>query len=390
MGKLLKKAVALCSALVCIGSVTNLYEKESYAAVKDVLLGDANGDKKVNISDAVLVNQYLAGMYQVDAYKLTCMDINQDYVIDSTDALMIQYVEIKTITADTVRKNLYTVPNAEARTYYRHNCSSSDLASKDSYTLSEPVSYGANSVSAYADLIIEKRDRENTNVVQIKFNGGGGSGFIVGSHIIATAAHCVYDKSNNRFVNNVKINIYDKEGEVNASHLVHTSSAKELHVPQEYVNLSYGNEDNYDYALIYVEDDLSEYGIWSMGIPTDEFMNSGKQLTTSGFRSFSADSELNKTYPYARYYDENTVVPYSSDWGHNKLEYRITSKSLSYPGKSGGILYYKSDYNSTLAKSALGVVTGAANPTTGGDTWATRITPTLLQFYKQNTQINKY
>lgn len=386
MGKLLKKAVALCSALACIGSVTNLYEKESYAAVQNVLLGDANGDGKVNISDAVLVHQYLAGMYQVDAYKLTCMDINQDYVIDSTDALMIQYVEIKTITADTVVKNLYTVPNAETRTYYRHNCKSTDLASRDSYTLAAPAFYGANSVLEYEDtdinLMAEIRDQENTNVVQLELNGYVGSGFIVGSHIIATAAHCVYNKSENKFVNNVKVNIYNKDGIVNASNLVHTSSAKELHVPQEYVNRNDSSRDNYDYALIYVEDDLSEYGIWSMGIPIDEFMESNKQLITIGFTDLGGNT-------YSRYYSTGNVIA-PADWGYepDNIPYRIHSTSTSYGGKSGGILYYKSDYNSTLAKSAVGVNTGS-KPSTHYS-WANRITPTLLQFYKQNTQINKY
>ena len=59
-------------------------------------------------------------------------------------------------------------------------------------------------------------------------------------------------------------------------------------------------EPNYDYALIYVEDDLSEYGIWNMGVLSDSFMNSSANLTTSGFAKLGGVS--------ARYYDKGMVT----------------------------------------------------------------------------------
>lgn len=61
MGKVLKKTVALCSALACIGTATNMYAKESYAAVQNVFLGDADGNVQVNIDDAISISQYLLG-----------------------------------------------------------------------------------------------------------------------------------------------------------------------------------------------------------------------------------------------------------------------------------------------------------------------------------------
>lgn len=378
----LKKAVALCSALVCIGTFASVYPKESYAA-ENVLLGDADGNGQVNINDAISISQFLLGKLQVTPAQFTAMDINQDGAVTKTDALMVQYVEAGSIAPVTVNKELYAEPDQNSRSYYRHMCNSSDVTSKIPYTIQAPNALTADSVLEYEEVspMSEIRDNDNTNVVQLDLNGYIGSGFIVGSHIIATAAHCVYNDG--EFIDNIKVNIYNKNGTVNSSNLVHTSTAKELHIPRKYVYPGTDAPENFDYALIYVEDDLSEYGVWSMGVLSDNFMNSGRPLTTSGF------TILNNEY-YARYYSEGSVIS-PADWGsseeHNLPIYRLHAESQSYGGKSGGVTYYKSDYDDVLAKSAVGVNTGSPRDT--HYSWAVRMNPNLIWFYKQNPEAGK-
>lgn len=360
-----------------------MYPENSYAVTANVLLGDADGDGQVNIDDAISISQYLLGKYQVNELQFTAMDVNQDGAVTTTDSLIIQYIESGSINPVTVRKELYALPDQSERSYYRHLCSSSDATSKVPYTIKAPKYLTADSVLEYEEEVSpmsEIRDQDNTNVVQLDLNGNIGSGFIVGSHIIATAAHCVYN--NGKFIDNIKVNIYNKNGAVNASNLIHTSTAKELHIPRKYVYPGTDASENFDYALIYVEDDLSEYGVWSMGVLSDNFMNSGRPLTTSGFTILNNE--------YARYYSEGSVIS-PADWGsseeHNLPIYRLHAESQSYGGKSGGVTYYKSDYDDVIAKSAVGVNTGA--PPDTNYSWAVRMNPNLIWFYKQNPEAGK-
>ncbi len=375
--KIKKKAVALLAGVMTAMSCGSMM---SSAATDNFLLGDANGDGVINITDSVRINQYILGGFVASGDELTRMDVNQDCVIDSTDVLMVQYMMADIISPVTVNKEAYKAPNYESRAYYRHDCNSSNANNKTRYTLGNlPQTMSENEIAEYATRP-DNRDQENTNVVQLNLGGATGSGFIVAPHVVATAAHCVYDKDTG-FIRNITVNIYNKDGEVSSNNLVHTSKARYTHIPEQYLNNINNNNIavNYDYALIYVEDDLSDYGIWSMGVSVDDFMDTGKFLTASGF------TDINKE-KYARYYSDGPVRAYDKCYEEDKnLDYRISAESASYSGKSGGVLYYKSSYDNRIVSSVVGVVTGGSANV--NYTWAVRMTPTLLQFYKQNTKL---
>ena len=128
-----------------------------------------------------------------------------------------------------------------------------DLESEANYVLRpnvESVNKLDSDVSTYAligtdDRVKAKNLDENTGLVYLST---GGTGFIVGDHVIATAAHCVYNTS---FESKMDIYTYSKSGELSGDML----TAVEAHVPQSYTS-SFSTQ--YDYALITVEDDLSE------------------------------------------------------------------------------------------------------------------------------------
>lgn len=373
--KIKKKAVALLAGVMTAMSCGSMMS----SATDKFLLGDANGDGVINITDSVRINQYILGGFVASGDELTRMDVNQDCVIDSTDVLMVQYMMADIISPVTVNKEAYKAPNYESRAYYRHDCNSSNANNKTRYTLGNlPQTMSENEIAEYATRP-DNRDQENTNVVQLDLGGATGSGFIVAPHVVATAAHCVYDKDTG-FIRNITVNIYNKDGEVSSNNLVHTSKAQYTHIPEQYLNnINNSTVVNYDYALIYVEDDLSDYGIWSMGVSVDDFMNTGKFLTASGF------TDINKE-KYARYYSDGPVRAYEKCYEEDKnLDYRISAESASYEGKSGEVLYYKSSYDNRIVSSVIGVVTG--DSVNVHYTWAVRMTPTLLQFYKQNTKL---
>lgn len=378
--KIKKKAVALLAGVMTAMSCGSMM---SSAATDNFLLGDANGDGVINITDSVRINQYILGGFVASGDELTRMDVNQDCVIDSTDVLMVQYMMADIISPVTVNKEAYKAPNYESRAYYRHDCNSSNANNKTRYTLGNlPQTMSENEIAEYATRP-DNRDQENTNVVQLNLGGATGSGFIVAPHVVATAAYCVYS-SKGGFGRNITVNIYNKDGEVSINNLVHTSKARYIHIPEQYFKDP--DNVNYDYALIYVEDDLSDYGIWSMGVSVDDFMNTGKLLTASGFTTKTIEENDQEISTYARYYSTGPVRAYEKCYEKDKnLDYRISAESASYEGKSGGVLYYKSSYDNRIVSSVVGVVTGSRKD--NAYTWAVRITPTLLQFYKQNTKL---
>lgn len=195
--------------------------------------------------------------------------------------------------------------------------------------------------------------------------------------MIATAAHCLYSRSKGQFMKNVTVNIYNKE----CSEVRLTTTAKTIHFPENYISMDTKYNDtyvNYDYGLIYVEDDLSNLAA-NVGVMTDNFMSTNDILTTTGFITYGN---------YSRYFSSGAIQP-MADYLYRETPYRFHSLGRAQAGKSGGMVYYKSHYMNTngsmeIFKSVTGIVSGSS----GEDTYGIRITPTLLRFYKDNNYLS--
>jgi hypothetical protein len=61
-----------------------------YELIEDVMLGDANGDNRVNINDVTAVQRYIAGLESLSDSSAFAADVNQDGKIIITDATTIQ------------------------------------------------------------------------------------------------------------------------------------------------------------------------------------------------------------------------------------------------------------------------------------------------------------
>lgn len=387
----------LLSCLVSIGVLTSTLlsfaSSTSFAATQSVLLGDANGDNNVTYADVGAIQQYLLGYCPVTAKSFTGMDVNQDKIIDSTDAYIIQYRLAYNISAPTVQKELYTLPDNSTRSYIKYTC---DTGATTSYTLSNSIPSPNADFDYSVATVSEEFDNENKNVVQFSIHNGDktyiGSGFVISDHIIATAAHCVFNGNNNDFVDGVTVSIYNEQAEAKPENLIASFEAESYHIPVLYLNElgAYQNDPNYDYALIYVGtdsqgNDLLDYvSPWQFAIPSLEFSEAETgQLTTTGFTSYT-DSSGNERY--ARYYSTGIVDNLSNNDVDNP-QLRIASNALNKGGKSGGPMYYTSTYNNSVNKSVVGITTHFHEYPNNYYSKGTKINLTLLRFYKQNPYI---
>lgn len=224
---------------------------------------DVNRDGVVNVTDLILLEKYLSGIFSVSNYNQ--LDVNKSLTVDAVDSeciaakltgsyhqstyfsrktgLPVSYPNVSGFTSDS------SAASTASRTYTKYNYRT---AQTETYTLTptvETLNSGVNSLA-----IIDGSDsrylafsEEITGIVCLY---GQGTGFIVGDHQIATAASCVYDRKKSTW-NNTMIFAYDSNGVMSKQ-----LNPVEIHVPNRYIS---SGAVAYDYALITVEDDLSQY-----------------------------------------------------------------------------------------------------------------------------------
>ncbi len=369
-----KKILATLAAAVTAVSVGSVFSTSASAAT--FLQGDVNGDGNVTSIDLVKINKYLSGLASAaDANVVTRMDCDNDKAITRTDAYAITTYLIGTNTPSTVVRPVLTKPSSTGRNYCKYNL---ETKIETSYSI-RPTEVIDNLATASLD-VNNYQDTQNLNAVQLSIGSSGavGSGFIVDDYVIATAAHCVTNKTNTscEYVESITVNVYAADGVT----LLDTANAIEVHIPSFYKTSTNGNQDAYDYALIRVDKDLSAHGVWDMGVTTAEFMETGADVTSTGF------TDLGDGNGYRRYYSTGSAIPFASEEnGTVDNPNRIQTEARCNGGKSGGPIYYETIANSATVKSVVGITTGKD----AGDahTWGVRMTPHVIQFYLNNSNI---
>ncbi len=73
---------------------------EGVATKTIVMIGDVNGDERVNLSDAVLIEQHLTNPknYPLEKEQFRAADVNYDGIVNKEDSILIQNYELGSIT----------------------------------------------------------------------------------------------------------------------------------------------------------------------------------------------------------------------------------------------------------------------------------------------------
>jgi V8-like Glu-specific endopeptidase len=330
---------------------------------------DPNGDGSIDLSDSIYISQFLSA-YHLPS-NLTSLDFDQSGVISPMDAYKVQLYNLNSYQPPDYNPNdpiEYSI--ATTRTYWRHDYNNTNQSSYYEYTLSP--NYVINNVGNETDTIFGNNNMirdYDTAVVKLSC---GGTGFIVGDHTIATAAHCVYDTSTNKFFD-FTIEIIDAN-----NNLLQTLSPRYSHISKNFSQLSYDIKN--DFALIYVTSDISQYGKFDLGVSLEDYANNSGQVIVSGFpQSYPAGYDGSE-YGLRFKASGNLIANYTDS---GKLAY---DADMTY-GDSGGPVFVEEGIfasgNLGEYKTAVGInvyQTSVAN-------YGVRINEDLLKFYKKNTYL---
>lgn len=238
-----------------------------------------------------------------------------------------------------------------------------------SYTLS------ANPVMDKSKTIIDTDDRfvdfSKNGVVKIVTSiGSWGTGFVVDDHTIATAAHVLY---NGNAVPVSHIYFFNQDGSIDMD----ITNPSYCHIPNIYMS---NVEDAivYDYALITVKQDLSEYENFNLGAPLDSFIHRESTVLTTGFPAEVNSKDVNNLTEHNMYTSAGSTI----DDVH-RADIEISYNNDTSGGNSGGPVYTSTLFNGKFYYTVVGInVKGA-----GTANRATRMTTDLIHFYKNNSYI---
>lgn len=261
------------------------------------------------------------------------------------------------------------------RYYRRHDYSSSNLSTYTTYSLS--VEQKERYITPPNGMV-----RDNDTAV-VRLNGIG-TGFIVGKHVIATAAHCVFDNDSKKF-ETFTIDIVG-----NNNNVLKTITPKYVDICSSFVTYTDSPNYKYDYALIYVEDDISEYRVFSLGLTLDWYISYGGTVIASGFPQ----------YPPSGYDGVWTATRFRSAGGVDSVHtnsYFISHDADAINGDSGGPLYVEEGFevyeNGSMKtyeyKTVIGIVSHGTHDKETGEAYdnAVRVDSNLLKFYCGNTNL---
>lgn len=245
------------------------------------------------------------------------------------------------------------------------------------YTLQQnPIQDNSRTVIGSDDRVV---DFTKSGVVKIVLsNGDIGTGFIVDSHTIATAAHCVYNRDYNNVSNSYpcsisNIYVFNADGTV----ALNITNPSKYHIPTIFTTNA-TNASIYDYAMITVPQDLSDYAMFNLGAPLDNFTNSGKSVSITGFPGEVGSVSVNTPSMHNMYTSSGVTC---SDVVDSSLEIAYTCDSSG--GNSGGPVYTITSYGGVTYYTVVGVHAKSA----GSANRAVRMTTNLLHFYKNNPNI---
>ena len=323
---------------------------------------DADGDGRISISDAVAIRMYLAGQHcptQPDAY-----DTDRNGIISYMDARCVDMYLAQTWSGNGTGSSSSFEDSNTSRSYNVYNAANGNYLRN--YTLS-PLASKNNTRGAIgtADRVI---DWTKSGTVKLMTSTNyRGSGFVVGSHTIATAAHCVYN-SEYECTPLYDILLFDTNGNVT----LHATPV-ECHISS-----IYATHHELDYALITVEEDLSDYACFNLGTVSNSENAYHQSVSVTGFPGKVNETTVND-------FDNHTMYTGSG------VINRTDNKHLFYNadtsgGNSGGPVYVTESINGNLFLTVIAIHTNGTDYT--GNNSGIRIDTNIIHFFKNNPNLN--
>lgn len=391
-GIIMKKIISsLTALLVAVSTAVSLVASASFNTNKD-----PNGDGSLDFADNVYINQYLYGHHEPSA--LSQLDVDDNDVVSTVDAQYVQLYCLGLLNSlshidESNRSYItryYNVYNAQTGNYLRNYSLSvpTDDNSGAKSSGDETKSEGERGIVGTTDDRIS--DWSNRGTAKVMCNssecsvGYLGSGFVVGPHTIATAAHVVFYTESNYAYKLSEILLFD------ANQTSHSFTPVEYHVPVDFVNETGFVEDhNCDYALITVEEDVSDYMSFNLGSITDTAATNNLTVATVGFPHYIYSNIQGIGGPYgieinnATYHDERLSTGSVTNTTANVIKFTAdTSK-----GNSGGPIYAVESLNGVTYHTVVGINVSQPTDFFASYNTGTRFNASILKFLKANTNI---
>ncbi len=376
--KLLKRCSAIMMAATLLPTLGTIH-----ASAYDVC--DVNHDGYVDVSDAVYISRYLAGDLYEPNYNI--FDTNKSLTVDELDE---EYVYAKMLQQSYSAKYYnrqtqfgVTFPTVSGFTPDAYASSTSSRA----YTI---YNYNTQQISQYALLPptssmstskISNPTRVHYGNVDLHastsgdaygmFQVGSGIGFVVGDHIIATAAHVVYEKGNNSFVSNVTVKAYTTTGTLSSN----TYTPLEVHIPSNYITADEDTEYEFDYALIKVSENLEGHTYFKLGttynVSASNYSIIPIYVTGPGYVGNS-----NSNSYYDLYYSQGNLLDLS---GYGSILAYDADTDFGWSGSPVYTITKMTINNQTTFEYTAIAIHSSGSPSFGN--MGSRITKYHLQFY---------
>lgn len=216
-----------------------------------------------------------------------------------------------------------------------------------------------------------------------------GTGFVVDRHVIATAAHMLVSPGSLEKHMVTSIDLFDASDSSESDREPTLSATPvEYHIPAEFEakNNEYYNDldgkydTTQDYALITVEEDLSQYMCFGIANPLDTFVNKNSQnssgnIMLTGFPGKVTgldDANYSLNGAYTGYGSVSTI---DSEYLYHTID--------ASPGNSGGPIYLREDVGDRTYYTVIGIFVGYNSEINIG----IRMTPDILKFYGINPNL---
>ena len=368
--KITTGVLALTIGMCVIPSAVSASMNESYRK------GDIDGDGDVDNVDSAYLANFLSGIKgSANDQMSQRLDVDLSGIIDKHDKTILSSMIANG--SGPIYYNYETsnlgIPSQSTIEYRKYNAQTGAKIGNN-YTLSPVSNISTNSVSEPE--LTRGTDYSNKGIVGVNATINGvtysGTGFVVGTNKVLTAAHCVYDTDNNYSSHYVSVDVYE-----NTDYTPNNYSANSYHIPQDYYELS-AYSATWDYAVITVNHNFPSSYIMDLGVARNKLKNNTPSTIYNNINDNNGISRLclYLTGRWMQMWTEEGYFKYINGMIMNDNVFYCTH--MGNGGQSGSPVYVETEDED---KTVFGIESGGSND----HEVCKRITTDILHFVLNNS-----